>query len=74
MVWICRTWTCQCRRAQGCAEADHLSVRSVNLKCEVPFRVKIVVVIQDPEEIRKILKHLIKVGRAPPNFNPSTLN
>jgi len=32
-------------------------------KGEVPFRVKIVAVIQDPEEIRKILRHLIKVGR-----------
>ena len=32
-------------------------------KCEVPLRVKIVAVIQDPEEIREILRHLIKVCR-----------
>ena len=41
-------------------------------KCQ--SEMKIVAVIQDPDEVRKILRHLIKIGRAPPNFDPSTLN
>jgi hypothetical protein len=30
--------------------------------------------IQDPYEIRDILVHLVKIGRAPPGFNPALLN
>ncbi|KKK93334.1 hypothetical protein LCGC14_2693910 [marine sediment metagenome] len=28
----------------------------------------------DPEEIKKILRHLVKIGRPPPGLDPSTLN
>ena len=35
---------------------------------------KIITFIFDPDEVRKILRHLINVGRSPPNFDPSTLN
>ena len=35
---------------------------------------KVIAVIQDTEEIRKILAHLVKVGRAPPGFDPAELN
>jgi hypothetical protein len=35
---------------------------------------KIIAIILDSEETTKILKHLIKIGRAPPNFNPGSLN
>jgi len=35
---------------------------------------KVIAVIQNPEEIKKILAHLVKVGRAPPGFDPSELN
>jgi hypothetical protein len=35
---------------------------------------KIIAIILDPEETTKILKHLIKIGRAPPNFNPDSLD
>ncbi|MBA7546306.1 hypothetical protein ES705_38694 [subsurface metagenome] len=34
----------------------------------------ILAVIVDPEEVKKILKHLVKIGRPPPNFDPSSLN
>ncbi len=35
---------------------------------------KVVAVIQDPDEIKRILVHLAKIGRSPPSFDPSTLN
>ena len=35
---------------------------------------KVIAVIQNPEEIKKILAHLVKVGRAPPGFDPAELN
>jgi hypothetical protein len=35
---------------------------------------KVIAVIQDTEEIRKILAHLVKVGRAPPGFDLAELN
>ena len=35
---------------------------------------KIVAIIEDPVEIRRILAHLLKAGRAPPGFDPATLN
>ena len=34
-------------------------------KCQ--SEMKIIAIILDPEETMKILKHLIKIGRAPPN-------
>jgi hypothetical protein len=30
--------------------------------------------ITDPAEVRKILHHLLKIGRAPPGLDPSALN
>ena len=41
-------------------------------KCSSPM--KIIAIILDPNETGKILKHLIKTGRAPPNFDPASLN
>ena len=38
------------------------------------WEMKIVAVIQDPVEIRDILAHLVKTGRAPPGFDPALLN
>jgi hypothetical protein len=35
---------------------------------------KVIAVIQDPVEIRHILTHLVKTGRAPPGFDPTLLN
>ncbi len=35
---------------------------------------KVVAIIQDPAEIRDILSHLVKIGRAPPGFDPALLN
>ena len=43
-------------------------------KCEVTFRVKIIAIIMDQEETKKILKYLAKIGSPPPNFDPATLN
>jgi len=42
------------------------------VKCGSPM--KILAVITDPEEIKKILRHLVKISRAPPGFDPATLN
>ena len=35
---------------------------------------KVIAVIQDPVEIRDILTHLVKKGRAPPGFDPTLMN
>ena len=34
----------------------------------------ILAVITEPEEVRKILRHLVKIGRSPPGFDPASLN
>ena len=34
---------------------------------------KILTVIFDPDEITRILSHLVKIGRSPPNFDPASL-
>jgi hypothetical protein len=41
-------------------------------KCLYPM--KVVAIIMNSEETKKILQHLIKIGRAPPNFDPASLN
>lgn len=35
---------------------------------------KVIAVIQDPKEIKKILEHLLGIRRTPPGFDPSSLN
>ena len=35
---------------------------------------KVIAVIQETEEIRRILGHLVKIGRSPPGFDPVSLN
>jgi hypothetical protein len=35
-------------------------------RCSAPMR--ILAVITEPEEVRKILLHLVKIGRSPPGF------
>jgi hypothetical protein len=34
----------------------------------------ILAVITEPEEVRKILRHLVKISRSPPGFDPTSLN
>jgi hypothetical protein len=38
-------------------------------RCSAPMR--ILAVISEPEEVRKILRHLVKIGRSPPGFDPA---
>jgi hypothetical protein len=35
---------------------------------------RIVAVITEPQQVRKILLHLIKTGKAPPGLDPACLN
>jgi hypothetical protein len=35
---------------------------------------KVIAVIEDPDELKRILRHLIKIGRSPPGFDPDRLN
>jgi hypothetical protein len=35
---------------------------------------RILAVITDPGEVKKILRHLIKIGRPPPGLDPASLN
>ena len=38
-------------------------------RCQSPM--KVIAVITDPDEVRKILRHLVKVGRSPPGLEQS---
>jgi len=40
----------------------------------VASAMKVIAIIQDPDEIKKILAHLVKVGRSPPGFDPADLS
>ncbi len=46
-------------------EADPLSCT----RCRSPM--KVIAVITEPEEVKKILRHLVKVGRPPPGLDPN---
>jgi hypothetical protein len=35
---------------------------------------KLIALITDPPELRRILRHLLKIGRAPPGLDPSALS
>ena len=35
---------------------------------------KVIAVIEDPDELKRILRHLVKMGRSPPGFDPDRLN
>jgi hypothetical protein len=35
---------------------------------------KLIALITDPVEVRKILRHLVKIRRAPPGLWPASLN
>jgi hypothetical protein len=37
-------------------------------------QMKLIAVITDPSEVRRILRHLLKIGRAPPGLDPNSLN
>ena len=37
-------------------------------------KMKVIAVIQETKEIRRILAHLVKIGRSPPGFDPISLN
>ena len=41
---------------------------------ECGSEMKVIAVIQDPVEIRDILAHLVKTGRAPAGFDPTLMN
>ena len=35
---------------------------------------KVIAVIEDPDEIKRIIRHLVKIGRSPPGFEADRLN
>ena len=35
---------------------------------------KVIAIIADPDELKRILRHLVKIGRSPPGFDPDRLN
>ena len=35
---------------------------------------KVIAVIEDSDELKRILRHLVKIGRSPPGFDPDRLN
>lgn len=34
---------------------------------------KVIAIIEDPDELGRILRHLVKMGRSPPGFDPDRL-
>ena len=38
-------------------------------RCYAPMNV--IAVITDPDEVKKILRHLVKIGRSPPGLDPN---
>jgi hypothetical protein len=58
-------------RREGGREAD--SVNPLICPC-CGSEMKLIAVITDPSEARTILRHLLKIGRAPPGLDPSSLN
>jgi hypothetical protein len=38
-------------------------------RCHAPMNV--IAVITDPDEVKKILRHLVKIGRSPPGLDPN---
>jgi hypothetical protein len=42
--------------------------------CRCGSAMTVIAVITDPPEVRKILRHLVRIGRAPPGLDPSSLN
>jgi hypothetical protein len=38
------------------------------------MKVQVIAIIDDADELKRILGHLIKVGRSPPGFDPDRLN
>jgi hypothetical protein len=42
--------------------------------CRCGSAMTVIAVITDPHEVRKILRHLVKIGRSPPGLGPSLLN
>lgn len=34
----------------------------------------VIAIIEDPDELKRIFRHLVKFGRSPPNFDPTRLN
>ena len=34
----------------------------------------VIAIIEDPDEIKRVLRHLVKIGRSPPGFDPNHLN
>jgi len=41
-------------------------------KCGSEMQIK--AIIMEPEEVNKVLRHLVKIGRSPPNFDIASLN
>jgi hypothetical protein len=58
----CSTWA---RLISQVYEVDPLTCS----RCGSPMR--ILAVITEPEEVKKILRHLVKIGRSPPGLDPN---
>jgi hypothetical protein len=58
----CSTWA---RLIAQVYEVDPLECP----RCHAPMNV--IAVITDPDEVKKILRHLVKIGRSPPGLNPN---
>jgi hypothetical protein len=51
----------------GCM-GEQAAKRRTSPKCGAEM--KVITVIEDPDELGRILRHLVKTGRSPPGFDP----
>jgi hypothetical protein len=66
-------WSCPYIHSSLCFAKITCSATGIIRKLP-PVDIKIIAIIMDPEGTAKILQHLVKIGRAPPNFDPASLN
>jgi hypothetical protein len=76
MPWVAERaldgWKATHRSSAG---DDHLGFEPLSDEDEeVGADMELIAVIEDPDQLKRILRHLIKIGRSPPGFDPDRLN
>jgi hypothetical protein len=74
--WDEMPWVSHCRMATRKSTSMPAKAYEVD-PCVCPncgAEIKVIAIIEDPDEIKRIRQHMIKIGRAPPGFDPDRLN
>ena len=63
---------CRCHGVDVIATADRFSYHLICPKCGADMAV--IAIIHEPVEVKRILDHLLKTGRAPPGVTATSMN